>query len=179
MTFRPYKPREYRSSKDVVTRLFDAVPGGLKRIALQLRRSPSQTQAYSDPACPDELTLDQARRLADVAPGAAAVLADDLAGLAGGVFLPSVSPNGHFERLVARGAKEWGEFVSAVVEALADGRLTPAERGAVIRELDEVLQALAAARAELLHGAAAEPDATAAKPIERPSTLAEPRRWPR
>ncbi|WP_425376209.1 phage regulatory CII family protein [Rhodoplanes roseus] len=162
MAFRPYKPRDYGTTKDVVTRLFDAVDGGIKRVAFWLRRSPTQTQAYSDPACPDELTLDQARRIADAAPAAAIVLAEDFAAAAGGVFLPCATTTCRFEGLVAKSAKEWGEFVSAVVDALADGRIDAGERRAVLAELDQVLHALAAARTELTHeGCAAAPAAAA------------------
>lgn len=60
--FRPYKPRDYASTKEVVTRTLDQA-GGIKKAAHLLGRSPTQTTAYSDPAAPDEISFDQVRRL--------------------------------------------------------------------------------------------------------------------
>lgn len=178
MTFRPYKPRDYGSTKDVVTRVFDVVDGGLKRVAFALDRSPSQTQAYSDPASAEELTLGQARRLADLSGAAAAVLADDFAALAGGVFLPCGTATGRFEGLVAKSSAEWGEFIAALLDALADGHLCVADRRRVLAELDDVLHALAAARAELMHAGSGPvtPDVASTATASRPSTPARPTR---
>ncbi len=152
MSFKPYKPREYASTKDVVTRLIDQA-GGIKRAAFVLERSPTQTLAYSDPATADQISFDQVRHL--VAATDAIAAAEDLAALAGGVFLPAPAPNESFDMLAAEGARDWGEFTAALLRARAEKRLHKAsddpvlKGGDLLRRLDKLINALATARASL------------------------------
>ncbi len=143
MSFKPYKPRDYSTTKEVVTRLLDQA-GGVKKAAHLLDRSTTQTMAYSDPATSDEISFDQVRRLIE-ATGAAAP-AEDLASLTGGVFLPCDAPKEAFDHLVAKSAKEWGEFIACVVKAHADGGLDQIERRDMLRDLDNLIRTLVAAR---------------------------------
>ena len=145
--FRPYKPREYASTKEVITRALDQA-GGIKRAAHLLGRSPTQTTAYSDPATPDEISFDQVRRLVSAtgAPGPA----EDLAALAGGVFVPIAACTEFFEDLVARSSTEWGEFVSLLMKAHSTGKLDPLARRDILKELDGLIRSLVAARSQII-----------------------------
>lgn len=148
MTFRPYKPRDYASTKEVVTRLLDQA-GGIKKAAHLLGRSPTQTVAYSDPATPDEISFDQVRRLVS-ATGASAP-AEDMAALALGVFVPvAAGVRSTFEDLVARSSTEWGEFISLLMRARADGKLDHLARRDILKELDGLIRSLVAARSQIL-----------------------------
>lgn len=145
--FRPYKPRDYASTKEVVTRALDQA-GGIKKAAHLLGRSPTQTTAYSDPAAPDEISFDQMRRLV-TATGAPAP-AEDLAALAGGVFVPIAAGSESFEDLVARSSTEWGEFISLLMRARADDKLDHLGRRGILKELDSLIRSLVAARSQII-----------------------------
>ena len=143
MSFKPYKPRDYATTKEVVTRMLDQA-GGVKKAAHLLDRSSTQTVSYSDPATSDEISFDQVRRLIE-ATGATAP-AEDLASLSGGVFLPCDAPKEAFDHLVARSAQEWGEFIACVVKAHADKKIDQIERRDMQRDLDDLIRTLVAAR---------------------------------
>lgn len=152
--FRPYKARPYFSTKDVVTRLLDEA-GGIKRAAHILDRSPTQTTAYSDPGTADEITYDMVRRLVDSTGATAA--AEDLAALAGGIFVPISHESGALEDLVAHSSREWGEFVALIISAHCAGKLSKLKRAEVLRELDSLIRTLVSVRGRIisaLHGAA-------------------------
>lgn len=142
--FRPYKPRDYASTKEVITRALDQA-GGIKRAAHLLGRSPTQTTAYSDPATPDEISFDQVRRLVSAtgAPGPA----EDLAALAGGVFVPIAACTESFEDLVARSSTEWGKFISLLMRARTDDHFA---RRDILKELDGLIRSLVAARSQII-----------------------------
>lgn len=145
--FQPYKARPYSSTKDVVTRLIDEA-GGAKMAAHLLGCSPTQTVAYSDPATPEEMKLDQVRRL--VSASGATAPAEDLAFLAGGIFLPMGSSEDCFASLAAHSASEYGEFATLVMQAMADGKIGKLEKQDVLRELDDLIRCLVHARAKLV-----------------------------
>ncbi len=146
MVFKPYKHRDYASTKDVVTRLIDQA-GGVKRAAHILDRSSTQTTAYSDPDNDDQITLDMVRRLVETS-GATAP-AEDLAALAGGIFM-SVHPEaGDCDTLLARSSKEWGDLCSLVLEAHAKGKTAKLERPDILKELDSLIRTLVSARTQI------------------------------
>jgi hypothetical protein len=146
MSFRPYKPREPGTTKQVVSALIDAA-GGVKRASVQLHRSATQTLAYTDPATPDEISFDMVRRLV-MASGAIAP-AEDLAALAGGAFLPCPQPDESFEALAAHSAEDWGGFTATLLRACADGTLDQLDRRNLRERLDHLIRTLACARAQL------------------------------
>lgn len=144
--FRTIKPREPGSTKDVVSRLFDEA-GGIKRVAFALGKGLSVTQAYADPQHRTEITFDQVRRLTS---DQAIAAAEDLAAIAGGVFVPGIVPADALPILGAKAAEEWGQYIAAMLVAYADGRLCDRDRPRVREELNEAIAALVAVRARLI-----------------------------
>jgi hypothetical protein len=145
VTFKPYKQRPHASTKDVVTRAFDASTWCIKEIAAVLGRSPTQTTAYSDPATDDELTLDQARRLAEVDRAAAAVFAEDFAAKAGGAYVPHNIERESLIKLAERLSPEFGEGIGALIAAAVD----PEKRAVAEKELSDVRRGVDVALAML------------------------------
>lgn len=146
MTFRPTKPREYGSTKDVISRLIDE-GGGVKQAAFLLDRSLTQAYAYADPATPDQMSLDQARRLA-AATGATAA-ARDFAALAGGIFMPLEPSADPLAELAAQSSEHTGGLMAALLRASADHKITAEEARGIITEADQLLRAVVALRAKL------------------------------
>ncbi len=69
------------------------------------------------------------------------------ASLAGGVFVPLATPKAAPPMaLTAECVREHGEAIAEAIKVLADGAITPAERAAVVREIDESMRALASLR---------------------------------
>lgn len=145
--FVPVKPCGPDLPKAAVRRLFDQV-GGIKRSAVKLTRSLSQTYAYTDPGVSDELTFAQAASLTSHDATAAA---EYLALLASGVFLPIDCAGGADVRgLTAEVAREHGEAIGALISAMADNQITPAEARSALVEVDDCLRTLCGLRALLL-----------------------------
>jgi hypothetical protein len=145
VAFRPMKPRASGSTKDVVTRLVDE-SGGLKEAAFRLERGVSVVAAYTDPDHPQHINYDQVRRLTGPESTAAA---EDLASLAGGVFLPLVGVECTFQQAIAASAIEQGELVAAVIQAQQDGRICALDRSVVSKAIEQVMRELARAHATL------------------------------
>lgn len=152
MSFKPVKRRVYGSSKEVVSRLLDE-GGGVKAAAFQLGLSVSQIYAKADPATPEQLTFDEARRL--TAATLARACAKDFASLAGGLFTPFDAPHGALARLIAEGGSEHAAFIGRVIEStqLHDvARLSEAERADLLHDLDEMTRAFVGARRKIAGG---------------------------
>jgi hypothetical protein len=151
----PMKPREYGTTKEVVTRAFGAVEGGVPTVMALLDLGKSTVYGYTDPlAQRSDMTLDQARRITQVL--RVAVFAEDLAALAGGAFLPPPSEDGKtLAGLTALAQKEMGELVGRLLHALENGVVDGAERRALREELDELLRPLLEVRGLLNDGGAA------------------------
>ena len=147
MSFALTKPREYGSTKELVARLIDEC-GGVKRAAFLGGRAASQVYAYADPAVDAQMSLDMARRLS-VACGSS-LLAEDLATIAGGVFMPIKPSSDPLHELSAKNAEEHGELTAALMRALSDGVVTPNEARELLAELDQNLRALISIRATLV-----------------------------
>lgn len=136
--FVPVKPCDPELPKAAVRRLVDQV-GGIKRTAVRLGRSPSQTYAYTDPGVSDELTFAQAASLTSHEAPAAA---EYLALLAGGVFLPIALSADEVGELTAASIREHGEACAELVRALTDSTIDDGERARALAELDEALRVL-------------------------------------
>lgn len=145
MSFNPVKPRDHGSPKAAVAALF-AECGGIKRVAVLLPGAKkSQLYGYTDPGDDAEIRYVQVAAL--TRPGCTAA-AEYLAHLAGAVLLPIGDVDGPcVVQLSAAAARQHGEAIARVVEAMADGRMSAAEARGALPELDDALRALAQLRA--------------------------------
>lgn len=147
MSFRPTKPRPYATTKDVIARLVGE-SGGVKRVSFTLDRSETQVYAYTDPQEQHQANYDQVRRL--TSPDATAA-AEDLAALAGGIFVPGgAASRQSLHDLGAAASEEFGKAAAALFRALSDNRITHDERPSVRKGLDDVLVVLVATRNRLM-----------------------------
>lgn len=146
MSFRPTKPRPYATTKDVIARLVGEA-GGVKRVAFTLDRSETQVYAYTDPQEQHQANYDQVRRL--TSPDATAA-AEDLAALAGGIFVPGAASTQSLNDLGATASEEFGKAAAALFRALSDNKITHDERPSVRKGLDDVLVVLVATRNRLM-----------------------------
>lgn len=145
--FAPVVPCAPEEPKAAVRRLFDQ-NGGVDRVAIKLGLQPPYVYSISHPGTKDELTFARAAALTSRDAPAAA---EYLAGLAGGVFLPVDCATGaNVRSLTADVAREHGEAISALIAAIADNRITPAEARSALVEVDDCLRTLCGLRALLL-----------------------------
>jgi hypothetical protein len=144
MTLR--KPRDYQTSEWIAARLSDAC-GGLKNFAFQLGiKYVSQAQTLTE-AGGQQITLDQARRLA-IATGSTA-LAEAVADDIGGRFEPGEgADHDSFEELMARVQVEEGALDAAFIRKLAVAGGIGADP-ALLEMLDNVDRLIRAARRKL------------------------------
>ena len=144
--FDPVKPIDPGLPKAAVRRLFDQA-GGVKRAAVKLQLSQSQTYTFADPGEPDEISFARVAALSgpDTTAGA-----EYLALLAGGVFLPIAAPNASLGDLTADSICQHGEACAELVRALTDQTIDPKEKGSALRELDEAIAALVRLRARVV-----------------------------
>jgi hypothetical protein len=146
-SFQPVKPCDPELPKAAVRRLVNQ-NGGVKRTAVKLGLSTTQTYAVTDPGAPDELSFARAAALTSHETPAAA---EYLALLAGGVFLPIECASGVDVRgLTANVAREHGDAIGALIAAMADNRITPAEARSALVEVDDCLRTLCGLRSLLL-----------------------------
>ncbi len=146
------KPRDYGSTKDIVTRLVDEA-GGVKRAAFLLGRAVSRVYELCDPANGDQMSYDAVRKLTEF--GGATAAAEDLAARAGGVFMLIARADDHISELSAKSAEEHGELIGALMRATGDGRIDEREARELLKECDQHLRAVVALRAKLVSLAAA------------------------
>lgn len=145
--FVPVKPCDPELPKAAVRRLFNE-NGGIKRTAVKLGLSETQTYAVSDPGTPDEISF---ARVAALTSHEAPAAAEYLALLAGGVFLPIECASGVDVRgLTADVAREHGEAICALIAAIADNHITPSEARSALVEVDDCLRTLCGLRSLLL-----------------------------
>lgn len=149
MTFRPVKPRDYGTVKDVVSRLV-ADAGGAKRAAHVLGLSATQVYAYTDPAEPARISLDDAWRLSLAA--RSLTLVEAIAADVGAVTYRVDRADEAFSIWLAKGEKANGDLmalIAARIDLHAHGKLSAGDLAALKRDLDGAIQGLAAARAYL------------------------------
>lgn len=143
-----YKRRTPGSLHEMLSRVFDQV-GGVKVVAdiLPGRTVPrlyEATQEGLDPRHEVQLTLAEARLLARASHGKATALAEDMALLLGGVFLPPIeSGGGPVGAQAGRVGREVGEAMAAIYAALEDGALTLDEAKAALPQIHEAAEAIA------------------------------------
>ena len=146
--FTPRKPRDYESSQGATARAIDEA-GGVKRVAALLDVSPTAVAAWTDPTIGKSVSYAKARML--TAAGATA-FAVDLAGLAGGVFLPVAAHEQSLLSLTAQSARRHGELVGQILAALEDGAIDAKERAALLPKIHELIAGLGMAAAKIGSG---------------------------
>lgn len=147
--FKPTKPRQPGSLHHALTRAINEV-GGLSTAADLIQRQDNWLYKAADPDVEQRrkatLSYEEARALSRAG---AAALAEDLALLAGGVFLPpigDVTPRA-LQITLSDYAAESGDVLSEVIRRAADGDFSKADATASLKEIDEALRALVALRA--------------------------------
>lgn len=143
-----YKRRKPGSLAEVLSRAFSQA-GGVAMAAdvLPGRTVPRLYEAAgpdADPAHVTRLYYDEARLLTRAFPGQVTAMAEDLALLAGGVFLPPLSDaGGSVGAQAGRLGREVGEAMTSVFDALEDGTITPDEAEVALVQIREVMDAAA------------------------------------
>lgn len=147
--FRPIKPRAPGSLHLALTRAINEV-GGLTAAADVIQRAETWLYTAADPDVERrreaKLSYEEARSLSR---SGAIALAEDLALLAGGVFLPPVpdtAPHA-LQMAVATYAAESGEALGEIIRRAADGDFSKQDASASLKEIDEALRALMNIRA--------------------------------
>lgn len=143
--FRPFKPPVLGSPKTAIKALLRQV-GGPKEAALLFGVSHTTVYAYQDEAEPEHMPWPKVVALSG--PDAPAI-ADYMAARCGGVFVPMAQDCGAAPLLLAEVARQQGEMMAVLVQALADGRLTTTEAQRGIAEINDAMQAQARLRARL------------------------------
>lgn len=131
------KPRPAGSTKQIVDTFVDTL-GGPKQVAFALGKSPAAVAGYTDPAVDTHMNYDQARRLTTPQH---TMLAEDLAVLAGGRFVPSIAGARDMAGALSGVAEEIGDFGRALCEAAADGRFCETDEARLLKELRDVIYA--------------------------------------
>jgi hypothetical protein len=139
------KVREYGTTKEVVARLFQKI--GHKHAAMLLGIGISSAYSYCDPDCATQATFDHVRRLTAATGNISA--AEDLAQLAGGVFMPIDPDAATAVELASRSAEDHARMISALIVAVADGQITPKECGTLLEESGKLLRVIVALRVKL------------------------------
>lgn len=147
--FKPVKPRAPGSLHHALTRAVNEV-GGLTPASDLLQRSESWLYTAADPDVERrreaKLAYEEARTLSRAG---ATALAEDLALLAGGVFLPPVPDlaPAALQMAVASYAAESGEALAEIIRRAADGEFSKTDATASLKEIDDALRALMSIRA--------------------------------
>lgn len=145
------KVRPRGSLKAAVAKLVASV--GVERARELTGRGATQLYRYGDPDEAAQMPVDLVAAL--MRDGGATAVADYLAAEAGCVLLPLTPLAGPAELAAHVGAvgRHVGTAFQDYAEALADGEIDAGERARLIADLDDILQAAAAARADLMdHG---------------------------
>lgn len=147
--FAAKKPRAAGTPKAAVA-LLVAQNGGPHEVAVRLDlKSPGIVYDWTDPARDNEISYARAAALSGPRATAAA---DYLAQRCGGVFVPLGQGDARgLPPLLAEAAREHGEAMAALLDALSDGRIDAREAARGIAQVNEAMQAWAALRG-LLQG---------------------------
>lgn len=146
--FRPTKPRAPGSLHDALSRAIDQV-GGLETAADILDRNTDWLYSAADPnrerRKQARLSLEEARALSRAG---ATALAEDLALLAGGAFVPGCASADPVALQAAVGAyaAESGQVISEIIQRAADGVFDAVDAGVALREIDDAVRALMCVR---------------------------------
>lgn len=149
MKSRPTSDHDRQRLKAATGRSIDRAGGGtslagqtrVEMAALSKYRSPHEETAY----IPIDVALDT-----DMTAGAPIILSA-MASILGYSITPVDGPTRTkvTHEMVGSLIRETGEVSAAVLDAMADGRLSPNERNAIMREIDEATVALWTLRAAL------------------------------
>ena len=148
MPFKPMKPRTPGSLHHALTRAINEV-GGLPAAADLIQRQENWLYKAADPDVDERrkatLSYEEARTLSRTG---AMALAEDLALLAGGFFLPPMPDDAPhaLQMAVASYAAESGEVLSEILKRAADGDFSARDATASLKEIDDALRALMAVR---------------------------------
>jgi hypothetical protein len=136
------KVRPFGSTAEVIERSYNEM-GGIKQVqyilkdSIGVEKSQTQLYAYRDPDEHDQISFDLVRKL--VRETRCKAVAEDMASLAGGFFVPGEVEETCIHRLTAKTAKEYGEALAAAIEAMQD----PAKRQPARKEIRELMHVLA------------------------------------
>ncbi len=145
--FNPRSPAEYGTDKAVLAAMYEDI-GGPKRAAVVLGYGATKTYDLANPDHPEETVQYRHMRQLTVAGGTAA--AEDLAHLAGGVFLPlPKAGEGVLAGLTAEMLRQSGMTAAELMQAMLDGKVTRDEALAGLQSLDELQVLLSTMRAHL------------------------------
>jgi len=139
-SYKPHKRVPDGTTKAVLAHLYSDA-GGAEQVAFILGLGPARVYQLRDEG---SLTLDDAARLTMVS--GSPCVAEYLAILAGGTFIPSNPVDGDISDLVSRFAGESGNVLSKAVAALADGEICSREWGPLASDIDAAIRVLVAAR---------------------------------
>ena len=130
---------DYEATSGVIERLVrDA--GGAKRAAFLLGlKNEFSIYPMINPDKPDQMSFDRVRRLTEVTGSPEA--AQDLARLAGGVFLPT-SSDASMRQLATLTAQEFGKYSALLIDAFADGVVDASESASLLPEIDRLITVL-------------------------------------
>lgn len=118
--------------------------GGLDVAAAAARVSLSQMHRYKTGSAPDLLTISGALALAEASGCRAfADLFADLAGLRCTAQREADEAAPGERRALAAGLSEAGELIHQIAEAMADGVITPTERGRILKSVADMQDVLA------------------------------------
>lgn len=145
-SYKPNKRVPEGTTKAVLAHLYSEA-GGAEQVAFVLGLGPARVYQLRDEGT---LTLDDAARLTMVS--GSAVVAEYLATLAGGVFVPVDAAEGEISDLVASYAETSGDVLSKSVSALGDGVICEREWGPLASEIDAAIRILVAARQKITPG---------------------------
>lgn len=143
-----YKPRLPGSLDEVLSRSFSQA-GGVKAVADVLpgrtaKRLYEAASPDADPGRETHLLYAEARLLTRAMGGRVTAMAEDMALLAGGVFLPGLNDGmGSVGAQAGRFGREVGEAMAAVFTALEDGTITRAEAQEALPQVREAIDAAA------------------------------------
>lgn len=149
--FKPYKRREHGTLHATLQRAVNEL-GGADKAGDVIRRPPDWIYSASDPFRAEgkkaTLTWADAR---DLARAGATSIAEDMALLCGGVFMPPIPATAPaaLHGALATYLTEHGQAVSEVLQRAADGEIDVADAKAALPEVDEALRAFMSLRAML------------------------------
>lgn len=147
MTGRIFTAADYAALKNGVRRAVKQAGGGLRELAGMTRLSSAQLSRFGDLSTDQWVPLDVAADLDSLAGepvitrALAEMLGFDLVSARGGVEMASVTQH------LAGIARESGDVLSSFAQAVADGRITPAEAMVIERDLADLDAQVQAARA--------------------------------
>lgn len=145
LQFSPRYKRPYGTSSDVTARAISEL-GGIQRVSFTLCRAPSTVAAWTLDTAKTSIPYDRAQ---EATKAGAVAFVEDLAGLAGGVFMPMGFMSGSFAACMAEACQHFGTLAAGCGVPEHFPRKLDAE--ATRQALDETIHALVAARACLIN----------------------------